>query len=439
MELFSDSFMDAINRVIKKYDDPIANHIKYIHDVNDEIKYLETIGVGSTIVEIAKDKLATLVTDKVSAISLRVGDETFEVSFLPKGKDIVYSSPGKWSKENRQTGKPVRIIQQLVATPFKQIEWEVFGNRLKAIAFTVDDFELVKGEDIRNWYDEVNYYKCAATLGNSCMRYDYCSSYFDVYVDNAEMLISTRDGQLTGRAIVWRIGDITIMDRIYTCFDHLVDYFISYAKEHKWWIRTDNSLLSTGDNQYWFSPDDNYANVQYRRFSIIIKNEPEKFPYMDSFRYYNPDTLTLTNYVIEDGDYAELDRTEGDWEVCSRTVWTCEHCGRTFTTYSDEDAPDDLHYSEYDDCWYCDNCCWYSSWDGLWYPNSMEETNVYFTKDFSHSVPNCKIEDMLIDNSDVSEFNDNSHIVKIDGDYYFTCATCLTYNPETRNYSLNND
>jgi hypothetical protein len=51
-----------------------------------------------------------------------------------------------------------------------------------------DKFEVVKGEDIRKWYDEDNYEDAAYHLSNSCMRYGRCQKYLDIYTKNTNQV-----------------------------------------------------------------------------------------------------------------------------------------------------------------------------------------------------------------------------------------------------------
>ena len=84
------------------------------------------------------------------------------------------------------------------------------------------------------------------------MRYTECQKYLDIYVDHCKMLVllNKNTDKISGRAIIWEIDGKTLMDRVYYTEDHMLDIFINYAKEHKWYYRESNSLLDTGDTQY---------------------------------------------------------------------------------------------------------------------------------------------------------------------------------------------
>jgi hypothetical protein len=260
-------------------------------------------------------------------------------------------------------------------------------------------------------------------------------NFMDIYVENAKMLITTRDGKLTGRAIVWEIDEkTTILDRIYFCYDYLENCFTEYAKEHKWLIRENNSLLHTGEEQYWRTPDDDYASCKYIEFKIKLKNEYEYFPYVDSFRYLSYDKKTISN---THGPYA-LDSTDGDYahesELC------CENCGRTFYDCDEDDLPDDLHYSDWADCYLCDNCCYYSEYIEDYIPNSVPYYRV-ITRYGDGFVPQECIDEYLVvvTTSDDGSSITTGDIVEIDGTYYDLNCTNLFYNKDTNKYEIRSD
>lgn len=83
--------------------------------------------------------------------------------------------------------------------------------------------EIISGEKIRKYYLEENYdsaySQTCKELFQSCMRYRNCQQFFDVYVDNAEMIILLSNGseKIIGRAILWTLIDGTkVCDRIYS-------------------------------------------------------------------------------------------------------------------------------------------------------------------------------------------------------------------------------
>ena len=256
------------------------------------------------------------------------------------------------------------------------------------------------------------------------MRYDSAQKYFDLYVDKAKMLITKKDGLLTGRALVWEINGITLLDRIYTCFDYLENCFIDYAKEHGWWIRENNSLLNTGDDQWWCTPDNNYTEPVDTKFRLQINKHYDYFPYVDSFRYFNGvDTLsTHSEYSCC------LDSTDGYYGQCE---YICEGCGATFYG-TEDDIPEGLHWSEWSNGYYCDDCCWYS--DGIDdYVSNSEDAVVIRDRYFKHTYPKTYFDDYFVKNPDGSESHDD--IVEIDDNYYFV-TDYIIFNVDTNKYEI---
>ena len=424
--LFSRSFIEIITDIFDQTSDPIAGEILKIDDEYEQIHKEIANYESPVVIRIINDYINTIITDKFRAISIRIAteedaDPTFECSFLPKGREMVYSDNHNWSRVNRQTGKPTRILQQLIVKEFKQYDWEVFGNRLKARVTQIDEFKLVRGEDIRYWYNGNHYYRESGTLGNSCMRYESCGDYMDVYVDNAAMLITTRDDQLTGRAIVWELKNgITILDRIYTCFDFLTDRFLTYAKEHKWWIREDNCLLPSGDPQYFLTPDDNYKNPKCQQFIIHTEGKYENYPYIDSFRYVN-EAGDLSTFP--DNEFCDCaDSTDGSISYNEDEAWmTCANCGREFGYDSrQDDIPDELAYCEDTDDYRCYRCRWQSDLTGQFYSNNTEPVSYYSRRGDALFADQEELEAALITTHDqyLTRCNYIVNIVDIDGDYY---------------------
>ena len=431
--VLSGSLREIIQSIVDKTSDPIASEIIRVNNLVENFNSI-CFYIGSNLGEEIVSKIINeAITDEVRMLSMRVGE--FEISFLPKGKEPEYVSSDTWGRKNRQTGKPAKIFQKLLKKEFKTREWEIFSNLIKAELCDCINFELVEGEDIRNWYLDSNYYKCEGTLGNSCMRHDETQSFFDIYVDNAKMLITTKNGLLTGRAIVWEIGDITIMDRVYTCFDYLENCFFDYAKEHKWWIRSNNHLLSTGDSQGWLRPEDDYDRdkVVYTCMHIHLKQRYDEFPYVDSFRYYDggKEIASCPEY-----DYA-LDCTDGTFsDINPEYPMDCDHCGRTFYAYSEDDIPDELHWSEWSNGYYCDDCCWYCS-ELCDYVCNSDEPVVVHSGQYVASYPSSYIDDNLIMSPDGSETNED--IVEINGEYYLVNPAFIEYNEKEHKYEVRSD
>ena len=436
LPILSGSLYEVFKVIRNKYDDPIASIICKTHELIDTYNRNTWISEDDalySVFSLVPDAVNELVTNSVRMITARMGGD-FEVSFLPEGKEAEYNDNGDWARKNRQSGKPTRIFQKLVRKEFKTIDWETFNNRLKAEICCCTNFEIVEGEDIRKWYLEDNYFKIAGSLGNSCMRYQECQKYMNIYVDNAKMLISKKDDLLTGRAIVWELDNgVTLLDRIYTCFDYLDNCFIDYAKDNGWWIREYNSLLSTGETQGWKTPKDDYREVTYEPIKIDIKKCYEYFPYVDSFRYFDGEHTVCTKELS--GFTNSLDRTDGYWQ--ETYSYTCARCGHTSYTDYEDDLPEDMHYSEYDDDYYCDDCCWYCEALSDYISSSHDVFAVLDEDDEEIDYPDDYILDHVVVNEDDAKYKYGDKFVKIDEKYYFYTDPRIEWNAEEDKFILN--
>lgn len=348
--LLSDGMIDTLNSILETTESTIASELLEAHNAIVAYNY-DFFWMGNDVnKELLKSTLLRrineLITDEVRALSIR--KDVFEIAFTPKGKELFYTGSGTWSRENRQTGKPGRIIKKLMKFDYKEKDIEVFNNLLKAHMITNGNFKLVEGSDIPRYYHRDTYYKETGTLGNSCMRYDECSTYFKVYEDHAKMLVCFKNDLVMGRAIVWEIDGNTYMDRVYTCDDYLEEQFFTYAKEHNWYTREHNSLLHSGDDQVWISPaGDRY----YKDLVIQLSEHYSEMPYVDSFRYYNLNDNTL-HTVCQSGAIS-LDSTDGTYEGYP---YACDCCGEVFMSYDEDEVPDELHWSEYEEMYLCEDC-----------------------------------------------------------------------------------
>ena len=164
--------------------------------------------------------------------------------------------------------------------------------------------KLVDGVDILNAYHCKNYDE-GETMG-SCMRYEEAQKYLDIYVDNPDsvkclVLLNPENGKVRGRALIWYMdGGATFMDRIYTTNKEYETYFKSYAEEKN---------MST----YGRTPSDD----------VTLENDGEYdyYPYMDTFKYYTPDTGVLSN------DSGELELGGTDGYASDPGLWSDYHQG----------------------------------------------------------------------------------------------------------------
>ena len=216
------------------------------------------------------------------------------------------------------------------------------------------------------------------------MRYSTCESFFSIYEDYAKMLVAFKDDQVAGRALIWEIDGKTYMDRIYTYVDYLYNAFIAYAEDHHWYHRANNELLHDGEDQEFVGPEDNYEEPFAPGLELEINPGYNEFPYMDSFRYYCISKNLLCTSEIDNSIY--LSNTDGQ----IGESYYCAECGREFIS---TDYPEELHYSEYADRDFCDDCCWYCDYLSDYIPNNDPPVEMKCGSETLWEVPKSYVED----------------------------------------------
>lgn len=199
-----------------------------------------------------------------------------------------------YDKKIRVALKAGRIINRILTKSGMEVyvterDVTTFANIWQA-HFTVPDFKIYKGEEIKSKYLYNSYYLDInktekGTLWKSCMRGPESQKTLDLYVNNPDiisLLVFEIEGKVAGRAILWNFTDANgkqhkIMDRIYTYEDHGVPKFIQWAKDngyhYKKQQRADDATLIFNDKEI-------------NTMSIPLPNwEYKVYPYMDTFKY----------------------------------------------------------------------------------------------------------------------------------------------------------
>lgn len=291
-----------------------------------------------------------------------------------------------------------RFINNIFPGKFTAREVEEFVNKFKStLEQSGERFIEVSGDEIAEWYDYNNYKIMNGSLGSSCMARAEKRT-FEIYTDNPEvcrMLVLLEDDKLIGRALIWKVIDDVdsvskedhlnieyFLDRQYTIKDSDVEKFRTYAIEKGWAYKTHNNHHNLDSVTF---EDKNYRlemKVQLNR------KEYSRFPYVDTFRRYDPRTGILTNDSNNEEDVIGcyiLDSTSGGYNVVTDDVWSewhdCE-ISRDEAIYSERlqdwiyeetsitvrrgsragvypESYDELCWSEWDDQYYhSDNATW---------------------------------------------------------------------------------
>lgn len=285
----------------------IANYIKNIdtQDVNRfDISYID----------INKDK-PDYVTFLPSQRAWR------EMGWSSQEEADVPPSPNSpiWNAKGRQDSRMIPFLTKICDDSFQLSAMEKFVIKFKAEIQGLsifDKFKLITGEEIRHWYACSNYYKDPngkdGGLPGSCMRYDGVSDergrntqpFLDIYCKNPDkcsmLILTNEENKLIGRALVWKglrkpydenkKPTLWLMDRIYTNRASDYELFKKYAKGQGWLYKPDQ----TAQCDSYMDGDKKYN----KSMSIVIKpSEYKYYPFMDTFRYYNPKTGRLSSHA----------------------------------------------------------------------------------------------------------------------------------------------
>ena len=277
--------------------------------------------------------------------------------------DIFYKN----NRQDTRIGRGVRSLLTSLGLKFSDKEIEDFVNKWKSTVDAVNNifsnFEIVSGDEISKWYNYTNYSDQKGQLGASCMR-SVDPYFFDIYCynKNIEMIIFKdidNQGKILGRAILWTFDDgKKFMDRIYTIRDSDIQLFRDYGKKIGAYVKANNS---SSTNLKSFSPDGEVVNLGTVSIQLT-KVSHDKYPYMDTFKSYNPKTGIISNdendrtglWLEDTNGGGEEDNEDMIWvefygeEIHSDELTYCEMCenGRRGPIEGYR-YPDDCFYSEF--------------------------------------------------------------------------------------------
>jgi hypothetical protein len=254
-----------------------------------------------------------------------------------------------WNHEQRYHTSIGKIVRRIFGGEFSDDSICRFAEAYTGMVTICNPnytLKIAEGEEIRWGYHEDNYYKDSNTLGSSCMRYNHCQSYLDIYVKNTskiKMAMMMRNNKVAARCILWKYDDGWLYDRVYsTNLDE--SNLLTNAMESSGYKK----VYSTG-----------------KEYSIEVDMDGiSEFPYMDSFKYYFPEDGVISTYDTSHcGEYWGLNNTNGtrciynshdeeeddetsECPCCSRMVDNCE--------MSEVDA------GRHNGDWVCYDCAIYS-------------------------------------------------------------------------------
>ena len=207
-----------------------------------------------------------------------------------------------WNHEQRYHTSIGKIVRRLFGGEFCDNSICKFAEAYTGMVTICNpnyNLRIAEGEEIRWGYHEDNDHNTGNSLGSSCMRYEHCQSYLDLYVKNPtkiRMAMLMRGKKVAARCLMWKVDDGWLYDRVYST---------KLEEEH---LLT-NAMDSSGYKRVYNT---------CKPYSIEVDVEDmDKFPYMDSFKcLYVDDGIISTQET--GGEYYSLTNTNGTYQICNR-------------------------------------------------------------------------------------------------------------------------
>ena len=212
-----------------------------------------------------------------------------------------------------------------LSTNLKDKDYEDFVNLYKSIGKVEGaKFELATGKQIRKYYHEDSYAFTTGQLGNSCMRYECCQGYLDIYVKNPKvcslLVYLDGDNMVIGRALIWRLSKSPseaeyLMDRIYTAKDSDIIKFQSYAESQGWMTKWKNTSDSSEALIFKYKGNPVVGVVEVKLSTADFMD----YPFMDTISFIDKKNKLASN--VSDKGREEANMTEGG------ALDGCNYCG----------------------------------------------------------------------------------------------------------------
>jgi hypothetical protein len=149
------------------------------------------------------------------------------------------------------------------------------------------------------------------------MRYDKCQPFLDIYVKNEDkvsLIVLMKEDKVTGRAILWTDEkDRKVMDRIYTNNSADEQLFKDFANASNFWYKKEQNMY---EDTPFVGPNDEEERYITVQLNAVDHNY---YPYMDSMKFYDPNTGMLTNNGSSGYEYNLTDTDGGNG--------SCDECG----------------------------------------------------------------------------------------------------------------
>jgi hypothetical protein len=195
------------------------------------------------------------------------------------------------------------LINRLFKDEFTQKQVTYFVNEFRGAIEkdkSMNNFKLVKGEDVKKYYLYDNYNEEAnGSLQHSCMKYPESQRFLDFYSQNSDamnmLILTAPDGKIYGRANVWYLKEPegkVFMDRVYTTHEWQNKLFIDYAIKNNW--------IYKSKQIYGGSVIPVVINGKKEKIVMSAnfkKGKYDYYPYVDTLQFYNPKTGEISSDV----------------------------------------------------------------------------------------------------------------------------------------------
>ena len=275
---------------------------------NEMYRFLEFASRGSVIAQVLMNGDSKLLVMEGNFIS-KLEKEIDMVSFLPVSKFEKVEDVWHKGRTSMKIGRFLRKFLNEYSIKNYEIDdtqIEKFVNIFKSyFSRDTSKLKIVEGSDILKYYQEDSYHMNGGRYGslwNSCMRQSERNKFMKLYADNVgkvKMLVFFDDNEkIRARALLWegvrehndKDARYKFMDRIYSFYDHDVDFFKDWAK--------DNGYITKWEQSAKSEKDFDLGDRVHSRLSLYVKldnTEQEYFPYLDTFKFYKVDKNRFSN------------------------------------------------------------------------------------------------------------------------------------------------
>jgi hypothetical protein len=386
-----------LKEMLNKIDDPVAKQFTDLiyKDIKTKYNILDKTDINSKL---------SFVSDNQATTKINSGTDKWAL----------------FSKSNNSTtiGRVVKSILSDNNIVVSDRDVDKFVDKFKAefdkslIKDKESPFKIVKGEDIRYWYLIYNYNENArsgnGSLGKSCMRYEECQKFLDIYVNNPDqvtmVILLNDDNKLLSRALLWKTNKGLYLDRIYYTNQSDIELVMDWVKENNTIYRMYNDERLEGNE--WVS----LKKVKY-----------DYYPYMDTFKYYYITNGELMTEKVKYDDMRNLlllESTSGKGEPQNKV-----YCTKDDEWYPEEQTEYSRYYNSHI---FKQNAIWSKRFNSF-----LHRSYAYFSEHIDDNLPDEECNLVYIDNHGNTDYypDDSDEVARnIDNNSYYLKTLLDEYN-----------